>query len=114
MSKSLRRWDDIPLDVRNNVLSVIENNHIDFDPVQMTGGVKDTFNFVLDENTNNRLGYRDDIYDSTYRVPDCGNFSVYVNFGVSGNNTIKRLALDFYDREIKRSDYIYMEIDKRR
>ena len=113
MSKSLRSFDDIPQDIRSNVLGVIEENHINFDPVKMTGGVKDAFNFTETENTNGRLGYNGDTYDSTYRVPDYNGFRIYVNQTVSVGGNIRCLALDFYDKEIECSNYIYMEIDKR-
>ena len=113
MSKSLRSFDDIPQDVRSNVFGVIETNHINFDPSKMTGGVKDAFNFTETENTNGRLGYNGDTYDSTYRVPDYNGFRVYVNQSVSVDGGLRKLALDFYDKDIGRSDYIYMEIDER-
>lgn len=113
MSKSLRSFDDIPQDIRRDVLGVIEANHINFDPVKMTGGVKDAFHFTETENMNGRLGYSGNTYDSTYRVPDYNGFRVYVDQHVSVGDNIRCLALDFYDKDIERSDYIYMEIDKR-
>ena len=113
MSKSLRSFDDIPQGIRSNVLGVIEENHINFDPVKMTGGVKDAFNFTETENTNGRLGYDGDTYDSTYRVPDYNGFRVYVNQSGSVGGGLRRLALDLYDKDVKRSDDIYMEIDER-
>ena len=113
MSKRLRRFDDIPQDVRSDVLGVIEANHINFDPAKMTGGVKYAFNFTETENTNGRLSYNCDTYDSTYRIPDYNGFRVYINQSVSVDGGIRRLSLDFYDKDIERSDYIYMEIDER-
>ena len=113
MSKSLRSFDDITQDIRRDVLGVIKANHINFDPAKMTGGVKDTFNFTEAGNSNGRLGYNGDTYDSTYRVPDYNGFRVYVNQSVFANGGLRCLALDFYDKDIERSDYIYMEIDER-
>lgn len=113
MSKDFRSFDDIPQDVRNNILGVIAANHIDFYPTKITGGVKDTLNFTETKNTNGRLGYNGDTYDTTYRVPDYNGFRIYVNQTVSVDGGLRRLALDFYDKEIECSDYIYMEIDKR-
>lgn len=113
MSKSLRSFDDIPQDIRNNVLGVIEANHINFDPAKMTGGVRDVFDFTEEENTNGRLGYNGDTCSSTYRVPDYNGFRVYVNQPVSDNGNHRALVLVFYDKGIGRSDYIYIEIDRR-
>ena len=113
MSKNFMSFDDIPQDVRNNILGVIAANHIDFDATKITGVVKETLNFTETKNTNGRLGYNGDTYDSTYRVPDYNGFRVYVNQSVSVNGSLRRLALDFYDKDVKRSDYIYMEIDER-
>lgn len=113
MYKSLRIFDDIPQDIRSNVSGVIEANHINFDPSKMTSGVKYAFNFTETENMNGRLGYDGDTYDSTYRVPDYNGFRVHVNQSVSVDGSLRRLALDFYDKDIERSDYIYMEIDER-
>lgn len=61
MSKDFRSFDDVPQDVRNNILGVIAANHIDFDPTKITGGVKGTLNFTETKNTNGRLGYNGDI-----------------------------------------------------
>lgn len=113
MSSSLRKWDDVPMNIRDDVLNVIAANHIDFDVTQITGGVKDNFFFTESEDTNGRLGYNGDVYDGTYRIPDYKNFHMYVNYTVSHDGGLKRLALDFYDKGINRSDYIYMEINKR-
>lgn len=114
MSKSFKNLDDLPQDVRNNVLSVIEANHIDFDPAKMTGGIKDTFTFWVSDNPNGRLAYNGDVYDSTYRLPDYNGFNVYACQSIRGSGTIRCLSLDFYDKDIGSSDYIYMEIDKRK
>lgn len=113
MSKNFMSFDDIPQDVRNNILGVIASNHIDFDPTKITAGVKDTLNFTETKNTNGRLGYNGDTYDTTYRVPDYNGFRIYVNQTVSVGGNIRCLALDFYDKDIECSNYIYMEIDKR-
>ena len=113
MSKNFMSFDDIPQDVRNNILCVIAANHIDFDPTKITGVVKETLNFTEMKNTNGRLGYNGDTYDTTYRVPDYNGFRIYVNQTVSVGGNIRCLALDFYDKDIECSNYIYMEIDKR-
>lgn len=113
MSKSFRNLDDLPLDVRDNVLGVIAANNIDFDATKMTGGIKDIFTFWVSEGQNGRLAYNGDTYDSTYRIPDYNGFNVYACQSIRGSGTIKCLSLDFYDNNIGRSDYIYMEIDKR-
>lgn len=114
MAKSFRNLDDLPLDIRDNILGVIAANHIDFDPTKMTGGVKDIFNFWVSEDPNGRLAYNGDTYDSTYRLPDYKGLGVYACQSIRGSGTIKCLSLDFYDKNIGHSDYIYMEIDKRK
>jgi len=112
MSKRFRRWEDIPSDVRNNVLNVVAENHIDFDPADITGGLQDVFVFTREENTNNRLGYNGDIYGNTYRLPDYNGRCVYVQCNRYANGRNMNISLDFYDESVKRSDYIYMEIKR--
>ena len=110
MSKAFRCWEDIPSDVRNNILNVVTENHIDFDPANITGGLQDVFVFTREENTNNRLGYNGDIYGNTYRLQDHNGRCVYVQHNKYANGRNKNISFDFYDESLKRSDYIYIEI----
>lgn len=103
MIKTYLMWNNIPLDLRAEVMSVISTSKINFDK-NMVNYVRTDFWDYSGESDNGRMMNEGKTCTGTYRIPDIDNLRVYVTPMLSKNS----LSIDFYDKEAYTTQFVYI------
>lgn len=96
-------WSNIPLDLREKIMSVISTNKINFDK-NMVNYVRTDFWSYSGESDNERMMDDNKTCTGTYRTPDIDSFRVFVT-PISTRNS---LSIDFYDKEANMTQFVYI------